>query len=95
VDQASQRPSFLWIYAGALVLLAAVAVGLYLSRARLAGADGGPPPWRPSYPGVEYPPPYTRTVVSRPLLPALAALGLGLAGFLAFAASCYLTYRLG
>jgi membrane protease YdiL (CAAX protease family) len=92
VDQGSNHPSFLLVYAGAAVLMAAVVIGLYLSRARLVGADGGPPLWKPAYPGVEYPPPQSGTVVSRPLGLGLAALGIGLVGFLIFVACCFACY---
>ncbi len=95
VNAAGDKPSFLLVYAGAVVLMTAVCVGLYLSRARLVSIDGGPPLWQPGYPGVEYPPPYSGTFVSRPLQPSLTALGLGLLGFLAFAACCYACYMIG
>jgi uncharacterized protein len=95
ISEAGDRESFLWVYAGAVVLMIAVLIGLYISRARLVGADGGPPPWQPGYPGVEYPPPYSGTVVSRPLVPGLIALGIGLVGLLAFVAFCFRTYMLG
>jgi uncharacterized protein len=95
VDAGGLAQPFLPLYAGAVVLAVAVCVGLYFSRARLASADGsGPPPWTPGYPNVEYPPPHTGTVVAHPPGPALAALGLGLFGLLAFVACCYVTYSL-
>jgi membrane protease YdiL (CAAX protease family) len=94
VDQAGKQPSFLLVYIGAAVLMAAVVIGLYISRARLVGVDGGPPRWQPPYPSVEYPPPGSGTVVSRPFHLGLAALGLGLLGMLAFVACCFACYAL-
>jgi membrane protease YdiL (CAAX protease family) len=93
-DQASDQPSFVLVYVGAVILMAAAVVGLYISRARLVGADGGPPRWQPAYPGVEYPPPDSGTVVSRPLGLGLAALGIGVIGFLAFVACCFACYAM-
>jgi membrane protease YdiL (CAAX protease family) len=96
IDQASDQRSFLVVYAGAVVLLLAVGVGLYISRARMAAADGvGPPLWKPAYDNVEYPPPDSGMIVVRPLGPSLAALGLGLAGFLVFVVSCLAWYAQG
>jgi membrane protease YdiL (CAAX protease family) len=78
------------VYAGAAVLLAVVGWALYQSRARLVAEDGsGPAPWRPAYPGVEYPPPGSGTRVAHPR-PSWAAAGLVLGGLLAFVASCFL-----
>jgi membrane protease YdiL (CAAX protease family) len=80
----------LMVYTGAAVLLAAVGWALYQSRARLVAEDGsGAGPWRPAYPGVEYPPPGSGTRVARPR-PSWAATGLAVGGFLAFLATCYL-----
>jgi membrane protease YdiL (CAAX protease family) len=79
-------------YAGAALLLLTVMVALYLSRARLTGADGGPPVWQPAYPTVEYPPAGSETVVSRPLGAGLVALAMGLLGMLAFVVCCYAAY---
>jgi membrane protease YdiL (CAAX protease family) len=53
------------VYPAAVLLMGTVGLALYRSRARLAGADGGPPTWRPDYPGVELPPPGSDTVVTR------------------------------
>ncbi len=94
-NAAGDKPSYLLVYAGAVILMTAVFAGLYRSRARLMSIDGGPPPWQPAYPGVEYPPPYSGTFVSRPLQPSLQALGLGLLGFVAFVACCYACYMVG
>src|SRR5262249_50375847 len=53
------------IYVCALLLLAAVAVGLYQSRARIVRSEGlevlG---WRPAYPGVALPPPGSGATIS-------------------------------
>jgi membrane protease YdiL (CAAX protease family) len=81
----------LYVYAGAAVLLAAVGWALYQSRARLAAVDGGPPLWRPPYPGVECPPPGSGTRVVHPL-PSLAAALTALAGFVVFLACCWAAY---
>lgn len=71
------------LYASALLLLVAVGVALYQSRARLVRV-GEPlflPPWHPPYPGVALPPPGSGTVVSHPWPhPALAALVLAAFG---------------
>jgi membrane protease YdiL (CAAX protease family) len=63
------------------LLLAAVAWALFRGRARLVSTiDGGPPSWRPAFPGVEAPPPLSHTAVVRPgagVLPLfLVAVGL-------------------
>jgi membrane protease YdiL (CAAX protease family) len=70
------------MYGGAALLVAAVGWALYRSRARLADipAEGGEPwtessgpevrPWRPTFPGVAYPPAGSSTVVRRPRLGA-------------------------
>jgi uncharacterized protein len=56
------------IYATIAVLFVGVVAALYQSRARLVAADGnGPPPWRPPYPGVAYPPRGSGTEVAHPL----------------------------
>jgi membrane protease YdiL (CAAX protease family) len=73
------------LYVSALVLLIAVGLALYQSRARLVRV-GEPlfvPPWQPPYPGVALPPPGSGTAVSHPWPhPALAALALlAFAGF--------------
>jgi membrane protease YdiL (CAAX protease family) len=53
------------VYPTAALFLATVCWALYQSRVRLvAAADGGPPPWRPNYPGVELPPPGSGAVVA-------------------------------
>jgi membrane protease YdiL (CAAX protease family) len=77
------------VFAAAGVLLAAVAWALYQSRARLVALDGTePPPWRPAYPGVEYPPPGSETRVAHPR-PSWAAVVAAVAGFAVFVAMCY------
>jgi membrane protease YdiL (CAAX protease family) len=93
VQGANGKPAFLWVYAGAVILTLAVCIGLYFSRARLCAADGSSlVPWQPPYPNVEYPPAGSGTVVVRPLVPGLVAVCLGLLGFLAFVACCFVTY---
>ena len=78
----------LYVFAGAAVLLTAIGYALYQSRARLAPVVGdGPPPWKPPYPGVEYPPPGSGTRVVYPL-PSLAASLIAFAGFAVFLACC-------
>jgi membrane protease YdiL (CAAX protease family) len=78
------------IYGAALILLGTVGWAMYQSRTRLAAADGnGPPPWRPAYPGVEYPPPASGTVVARPL-PNLWSVILTVSGCVAFVGAWYL-----
>jgi hypothetical protein len=85
---ADKRPDL--VYGGAVVLLLAVCYALYQSRARLVAADGTePPPWRPAYPGVEYPPPGSDTRVAHPR-PSWAAVVVAVAGFAVFVALCYL-----
>jgi membrane protease YdiL (CAAX protease family) len=76
------------LYVTAALLLAAVIYGLMASRSRLVGMDGGPPAWQPSYPGVEFPPPGSGTVVERPN-PGLLPLLLVAASFTAFVLVCY------
>jgi membrane protease YdiL (CAAX protease family) len=85
----------LHVFAAAAVLLAAVGYALYQSRARLASVIGdGPPPWRPPYPGVEYPPPGSGTRVVHPLPSAAAVLAV-LAALAAFVACCWAGFRPG
>jgi membrane protease YdiL (CAAX protease family) len=76
------------VYVTGGLLLAAVACGLYHSRARLQ-ADGGDPilSWRPAYEGVEYPPAHSGTRVVHPPLsvPVLVLTG---ASFFLFVAAC-------
>jgi membrane protease YdiL (CAAX protease family) len=80
--------------AAACVLLVAVAWALFQSRARLVSAEEGVPPWRPVFPGVEAPPPYSGTRVERPAPNALAwALVLVAAAWFAF--TFYLGLTLG
>jgi membrane protease YdiL (CAAX protease family) len=85
----------LYVFAGAAVLLAGVGFALYQSRARLAAAEGdGPPPWKPPYPGVEYPPPGSGTRMVHPL-PSPAAILAFLAGFVTFLGCCVAAAYLG
>jgi hypothetical protein len=78
----------LFVYLAGALLLAAVAYGLYRSRARLE-AEGAEPilSWRPAYPGVEYPPSDSgRHVIHPPIsLPAFALTG---ACFFLFLIAC-------
>jgi membrane protease YdiL (CAAX protease family) len=86
-----QEPSEipLYLFAAAALLIAGIGWALYRSRVRLAAADGvSPPPWRPAYPSVEYPPPDSGTVVVRPLPDVRSAL-LAVAGIAAFVVACY------
>ncbi len=72
------------VYGAAALLLLVVGVTLYRSRARLVGEDGGPPLWRPVYPGVEYPPEgsSTRVVHPRPPLEAGLVVAVVFIGFM-------------
>lgn len=77
-----------FVYASAVLLLVAVAYTFYQSRARLEAE--GPEQlmlWRPTYQGVEYPPPDSGTRVVHPM-PSLPALVLSLGGFALFVAAC-------
>jgi membrane protease YdiL (CAAX protease family) len=80
------------LLAAAALLLGASLWALYLSRARLVGAAGGPA-WQPPYPGVAWPPPESSTRVWVPwppmsaglaVLAALGLIGLSLAGAMTF-----------
>jgi membrane protease YdiL (CAAX protease family) len=69
----------LFMYAPALLLAVAVGWALYRSRARLVPApDAQEPRWQPRFPGVEYPPPQSGTLVVRPWpgLPSLICVTL-------------------
>lgn len=77
------------VYPAAAVLVAAVAFALYRSRARLVDTgEPGAAPWRPPYPGVEYPPEGSGTVVVRPL-PDLVTWAAVVVGTAVFVAGCY------
>jgi membrane protease YdiL (CAAX protease family) len=78
------------VFVSAAVLLVVVGWALYQSRARLV-APAGEVAWRPTYPGVEYPPPHSDTRVAHPTPSWVAALA-ALAAFAAFAVSCFLTF---
>jgi membrane protease YdiL (CAAX protease family) len=57
----------LLLCAAALILAVAAGWALYRSRARLGpGAEPGEPTWQPDFPGVEFPPAGSHTVVIRP-----------------------------
>jgi membrane protease YdiL (CAAX protease family) len=73
-QQAGTIPGY--VYAAAGLLLLAAGWALYRSRARLQAEDGGPPLWRPAYPGVEYPPPDSSTRIVHPRPPLVAALAV-------------------
>jgi membrane protease YdiL (CAAX protease family) len=79
----------LYVYAAGLLLLAAIGYALYRSRPRLVGEVGGPPMWKPAYPGVEYPPPGSGTRVVHPW-PSLDAIVVAVAGCLLFLGACFL-----
>jgi uncharacterized protein len=70
----------------ALFLLLAAGYALYACRARLVALTEELAAWKPDFPGVDYPPPGSKTIVVRPALSAvlwglviIAALGFGLA----------------
>lgn len=55
------------VYAAAIALMAVVGWTLFQSRARYADRPASiAPPWRPLFPGVEYPPPQSATYVAHP-----------------------------
>jgi hypothetical protein len=77
---------------GCIILLGTVAWALYSSRTRLVvSADEPTIPWRPDFPGVEYPPSGSVTKIYRPW-PRWTAAALVLTGILAFAGSTYYAY---
>jgi hypothetical protein len=84
-----EAPPFLYYAAG--LLLAAVALAFYLSRARLVPA-GDEPAWRPSYPGVALPPPGSNTRVEAPA-PPLASVAVVLLALGSFAAAVVVTLQ--
>lgn len=84
----------LLVYGGAGLLMAAVGWALYCSRARVAGADGGPAPWQPPFPGVMYPPQGSGSVVYRPRPDASGVIAT-VAGVATFAAACYVAWPSG
>ena len=77
----------LHLFAAAAVLLAVVIWALYTSRARLAPKEIGAL-WRPTAPGVEYPPEGSGIEVVHPR-PSALAFGLTLLALAAFFVSCY------
>lgn len=83
----------LFVYGGAVVLLLTVCAALYDSRARLAGVEGGSAPWQPAFPGVEWPPPGSSTVVVHPL-PGRWSVLLVVLGVLAFVGTCAAAFTL-
>jgi membrane protease YdiL (CAAX protease family) len=82
------------LYLGSVFLLAAVGWAMYVSRVRLIRRSDELPSWRPDYPGVEYPPAGSGTVVWRPW-PGWQASGVVLGGVLIFALSIYVATVLG
>jgi membrane protease YdiL (CAAX protease family) len=83
------------LYGTAFVLLVAVALALYQSRARLVRVEGPPflPRWQPPYPGVVLPPPGSGTIISHPW-PHVALVAFVLLAFGAFA-TVYVLSSLG
>jgi membrane protease YdiL (CAAX protease family) len=84
--KAGDIPTLVYLAGG--LLLAAVAYGLYQSRARLEAEGTEPiPNWRPPYAGVEYPPSHSGTRVVHPpvSVPAFALAG---ASFFLFVTAC-------
>ena len=81
----------LHLFVAAAVLLAVVIWALYTSRARLAPQDTAAL-WRPTAPGVEYPPEGSGVRVVHPR-PSYAAFGLTLLAFAGFVGSCYLSMK--
>ncbi len=88
-NDASQENVPRILYLGSIFLLCAVGWAMYRSRVRLVTYADNLSPWRPDFPGVEYPPAGTSTVVWRPW-PGWQASGVVLAGLLIFALSIYL-----
>jgi hypothetical protein len=86
-----KEPERFWIlFAGAAVLAAAIAYAFYQSRARLVSTTPGSTYcWQPDYPGVEYPPPGSGTIVAHPWPSALALSGVAI-GLIVFAGACVL-----
>jgi len=91
LDVLEKEPKRFWIlFAGATVLTATIAYAFYQSRARLVSTTPGSAQcWRPDYPGVEYPPPGSDTVVAHPW-PNAFALSSVAVGLAIFAGSCAL-----
>jgi len=81
------------IYLGAMILLVTVGYALYQSRARLEADSPNGIPWRPSSPGVEYPPSLSGTHVVHPM-PSPTMWGIALAGALLFVAACMAAVRI-
>jgi membrane protease YdiL (CAAX protease family) len=91
IDNHPER--FLPLFAASVVLVAAIGYAFYQSRARLAPETARTMfLWRPDYPGVEYPPTGSGTVVVHPMPSALAFAGVG-AGLILFLISCVLAYQ--
>lgn len=80
----AQQQIPVYIFVGAGVLVLAVGWALYASRARLISTSPEALPWQPDFPGVEYPPPGSETMVYRPM-PTPLNWTVALAGVLFFA----------
>jgi membrane protease YdiL (CAAX protease family) len=76
------------VFVSAAVLVVVIGWVLWQSRARLVAPEGEEP-WRPPYPGVEYPPAHSDTRVAHPRPSGFATLAT-LGALVAFGASCYL-----
>jgi len=95
ITEPDQNDKVALVYLGAGILVASVGWALYLTRARLVSTHAPTQPaWHPPYPGVEYPPPASGTVVHRPW-PGWLPSGLVAAGLSAFLAMIYLTQSSG
>jgi membrane protease YdiL (CAAX protease family) len=91
IDNYPQK--FLPLFAASAVLVAAIGYAFYQSRARLAPETARTLfLWQPDFPGVEYPPPGSGTVVVHPMPSALAFAGVA-TGLILFGISCVLAYQ--
>jgi len=89
LDKATTN-NYVLVALAALLLLAATGYALYAGRARLVPlGEGDPAPWRPHFPGVEYPPAGSDTIVARPTPGPLAWLAV-VGAAVAFALIVYL-----
>src|SRR5262249_21142510 len=79
-----------FLYVGALVLVGAIGYALYQSRVRLISNGTARFAWQPDYPGVEFPPRGSSTIVNRPW-PGLLATMVVLAALGVFAKTCQRT----
>lgn len=82
-----------YIFFTAALLLLAVGAALFQGRARLVAEDGGgPPPWQPDFPSVEWPPAGSGTRVACPWPTVGVAAATGVA-FVAFVGACVAALR--